>query len=325
MKRFVAGKNEQDVRLSRFVQSVTYRMSSSLLYKSFRNKRVKVNGKKAAPDDRLKMGDVIELYINDEFFLSDSAPQKKVKHPKHSLCVVYEDENIAALYKPAHLLCHSDRTGDISLLDLFIQYLTQKGEYIPQAEAYFSPALCNRLDRGTEGIVLAAKNYNALRCLNQIIREDKLQKQYLCVTCGVPPRGRHVAWLRHDEKKNKVRVIQNQAPEYKQIITEVEVVDTHGPFSLCRIGLVTGRTHQIRAHLAFLKAPILGDIKYGNRRLNEKMNVKTQLLCAEKVSFENLEDSCPLAYLSGKSICLEHPGILDRFENLTSKKEGTKA
>ena len=123
-----------------------------------------------------------------------------------------------------------------------------------------------------------AKNYTALRSLNAIIREDLLRKEYLCITAGVPPKGRHVAWLRHDERNNKVHVRANQAEGYKQIITEVQVVDTYGPFALCRIGLVTGRTDQIRAHLAFLGAPILGDIKYGNRRLNEKMKVRGQML-----------------------------------------------
>lgn len=319
LKQFIAGKNEQDVRLSRFVQNVTHKLPNSLLYKSFRNKRIKVNGKRAAADTRLQQGDVIELYLNDEFFVEEKpqAPKKK----KSSLQIVYEDENILVLYKPAHLLCHSDRTGDESLVDLMQHYLIEKGEYQPENEASFSPAVCNRLDRGTEGLVLAAKNYTALRSLNAIIREDLLRKEYLCITAGVPPKGRHVAWLCHDERNNKVHVRANQAEGYKQIITEVQVVDTYGPFALCRIGLVTGRTHQIRAHLAFLGAPILGDIKYGNRRLNEKMKVRGQMLCAVQVTFHALGEENPLAYLSGKSFCLEHPKILERFHSL--QKTGT--
>ena len=166
MKRFTATANDEGVRLSRFVQSVTTGLPTSLLYKSFRNKRIKVNGKKAAPDARLCAGDLIELYINDEFFPPEAAPARPAKpsRPKQPrVQVVYEDGNIAVLYKPAHLLCHSDRTGDANLVDAFTQYLAEKGEYVPGGENRFAPALCNRLDRGTEGLVIAAKNYAALR------------------------------------------------------------------------------------------------------------------------------------------------------------------
>ena len=147
MKQFTATANDEGVRLSRFVQSVTTGLPASLLYKSFRNKRIKVNGRRAAPDTRLAAGDRIELYINDEFFPPEAAPAQparpaKPKQPK--VQVVYEDENIAVLYKPAHLLCHSDRTGDANLVDAFAQYLAEKGEYRPGGENRFAPALCNR-------------------------------------------------------------------------------------------------------------------------------------------------------------------------------------
>ena len=181
MKQFTATANDDGVRLSRFVQSVTRDFPTSLLYKSFRNKRVKVNGKKAAPEYRLQAGDLIELYINDEFFppegakpVQKAAPKKQPNQPK--VTVIYEDENLAVLYKPTHLLCHSDRTGDANLVDAFTQYLTQKGEYDPHGENRFKPGICNRLDRGTEGLVIAAKNYAALRDMNEIIRTDLLKK-----------------------------------------------------------------------------------------------------------------------------------------------------
>ena len=183
MKQYTATANDDGVRLSRFVQSVTRDFPTSLLYKSFRNKRVKVNGKKAAPEYRLQAGDLIELYINDEFFPPEgtrpepkAAPKKQPKQPK--VTVIYEDDNIAVLYKPTHLLCHSDRTGDANLVDAFTQYLAEKGEYDPHGENRFKPGICNRLDRGTEGLVIAAKSYAALRDMNEIIRTDLLKKEY---------------------------------------------------------------------------------------------------------------------------------------------------
>ena len=185
------------------------------------------------------------------------------------MTVIYEDENIAVLYKPTHLLCHSDRTGDANLVDAFTQYLAQKGEYDPSGENRFKPGICNRLDRGTEGLVIAAKSYAALRDMNEIIRTDLLKKEYYTITVGIPQSGRFTAWWEHDEKNNKVSIHahQSQDERRKQIITDVDVLRTAGPFALCKIGLITGRTHQIRAHLAYLGKPVLGDIKYGNRKM----------------------------------------------------------
>ncbi|MCI2047685.1 MAG: RluA family pseudouridine synthase [Faecalibacterium sp.] len=322
MKSYTAGANETGVRLSRFVESVTHGLPTSLLYKSFRNKRIKVNGKKAAPDTRLAEGDLIELYINDEFFPAQAAQtkqapaQRTVRQPK--LTVLYEDENIAVVYKPVHLLCHSDRTGDANLVDAFTAYLTEKGEYDPHAESRFSPAVCNRLDRGTEGLVVAAKNYAALRDMNEIIRTDKLKKEYYTITVGIPKSGRFTAWWEHDEAQNKVRIHAHEdvAGNYKQIITDVDVLQTAGPFALCRIGLITGRTHQIRAHLAFLGQPVLGDIKYGNRKMNERTGTKTQALCAVRLTFLDIPAENILHDLSGRVVKLKDPAILKQFAAL---------
>ena len=325
MKQYTATANDDGVRLSRFVQSVTRDFPTSLLYKSFRNKRVKVNGKKAVPEYRIQAGDLIELYINDEFFppegaktVQKAAPKKKQNQPKVN--VIYEDENIAVLYKPTHLLCHSDRTGDANLVDAFTQYLAEKGEYDPHGENRFKPGICNRLDRGTEGLVLAAKSYAALRDLNAIIRDDMMKKEYLTITVGAPPQGRFVAWLQHSEKNNKVRIHARESEGYKQIITEVTVIRQAGPFALCRIGLITGRTHQIRAHLAYLGHPVLGDIKYGNRKMNERTGLKTQALCAQRLTFGRIPEENTLQYLSGRVIKLNDPEIVKTYERLTAEK-----
>ena len=320
MKSFTAGPNEDGVRLSRFVEGVTHQMPRSLMYKAFRNKRIKVNGKRAEPDTRLAEGDVIELYINDEFFPAGAGlPRPKPPRRQPPVTVVYEDENFAVLYKPAHLLCHSDRTGDANLVDAFAAYLQAKGEYDPHAEQRFAPALCNRLDRGTEGLVLAAKTYAALRDLNGIIRDDLMKKEYLTITVGAPPAGRHIAWLQHNEKTNKVRIHARAGDGYKQITTDVTVIRQAGPFALCRIGLVTGRTHQIRAHLAYLGHPVLGDSKYGNRKMNERTGLKTQALCAQRLTFGHIPPENSLHYLSGRVIKLDRPEIVAQFDRLTAQ------
>lgn len=321
MKSFTAGSNENGVRLIRFVEGVTKDMPRSMMYKAFRNKRIKVNGKRAEPDTRLSAGDLIELYINDEFF-PVGKPAAKTAKPRRQppVTVVYEDENFAVLYKPAHLLCHSDRTGDANLVDAFAAYLEAKGEYDPHAEKRFAPALCNRLDRGTEGLVLAAKSYAALRDLNAIIRDDMMKKEYLTITVGAPPQGRFVAWLQHSEKNNKVRIHARESEGYKQIITEVTVIRQAGPFALCRIGLITGRTHQIRAHLAYLGHPVLGDIKYGNHKMNERTGLKTQALCAQRLTFGRIPEGNTLQYLSGRVIKLNDPEIVKTYERLTAEK-----
>ena len=318
MKSFTAGTNEEGVRLSRFVESVTKDMPRSMMYKAFRNKRIKVNSKRAEPDTRLHQNDLIELYINDEFFPAGAAaPAKKPPRRQPPVTVIYEDGNIAVLYKPAHLLCHSDRTGDANLVDAFAAYLQAKGEYDPHAEQRFAPAICNRLDRGTEGLVIAAKSYAALRDMNAIIRDNQMKKEYLTITVGTPPAGRHIAWLQHSEKNNKVRIHAREAEGYKQIITEVTPIRQNGPFTLCRIGLITGRTHQIRAHLAYLGHPVLGDIKYGNRKMNERTGLKTQALCAQRLTFDRIPQENILHELSGRVIKLEDPAIVRQFDALS--------
>lgn len=319
MKSFIAGQNEENMRLSRFIQSVSTNLATSLLYKYFRLGRIKVNGKKAKPEARLHEGDLIEAYLNDEFFSQTATPTPRPISNSNSatIKILWQNNDVAFLHKPAGLLCHSSGPQQPNLLDLFINAMIEKGEFHPENENQFSPALCNRIDRGTEGIVIAAKNYTALHSMNDIIKNGHVEKRYLCIVKGTPPQGLHTHYWQSDDKKNIVHIFEAQQAEYKEIQTEVTVLSTKKGLSLCEVLLITGRKHQIRSHLRYLGHPLAGDQKYGEQTLNRKTGLRTQALCAVSASFSDVPADNPLAYLNGLKVEISEPAILALFEKLT--------
>ena len=307
MREFTIGINDAGQRLDRFVAKAVPSVPPSLAQKYIRIKRVKVGGKAAKRDHRLVIGEVVQMYINDEFFdaCTEETAYQKIADP--ALEIIYEDDNILLINKPAGVLCHSDRSYDYGCLISRLQaYLFQTGQWRPRDENAFTPALCNRIDRNTSGIVIAAKNAESLRIINEKIKLREIDKYYLAAVFGAPkpPSGRLEGHIFKDAAKNQVYVSKASRPGSKTAVMEYSTLATAGALSLLQCRLITGRTHQIRAQLADIGHPLLGDGKYGSERLNRQYGEKHQALCSYKLVFAFKTDAGPLAYLDKRTFRL---------------------
>lgn len=302
MKTFVISQNDAGQRLDKFLRKTAPNLPQSLLYKAIRKKDIKINRKRAEISTRLQAGDEVSVYLPDEFFVKPETVYDFTRAGKQ-LSIVYEDENILLLDKKAGVLCHPDDREYIdTLIGRVKRYLYEKGEYDPDAENSFVPSLVNRIDRNTGGIVIAAKNAESLRILNQKMKDRELHKYYLCVIHGTLSQKKGVlkGFLVKDEKKNKVQVLSSPAPDAKTIQTAYTVLGEKNGLSLLEVNLLTGRTHQIRAHFASIGHPLLGDGKYGTNAQNKRFGYKKQFLYSYKLVFDFKTDAGMLSYLDGK-------------------------
>lgn len=320
MKELRIGQNDAGQRLDRFVGKAVPLLPDSLLQKYIRLKRIKCNGKGAKRDTRLAAGDVLQLYINDEFFEKPREENAYLKVGTPRLNIVYEDENILLLDKKPGVLCHSAGVWDYNTLIANVQaYMAQKGEWRPKEENAFAPALCNRIDRNTGGIVIAAKNGEALRILNEKIRDREIEKYYLCAVQGrpKPPSGRLENQLFKDAKKNQVFVKSRPEPGAKTAVTEYRLLTSKGKLSLVECRLLTGRTHQIRAQMAYAGWPLLGDGKYGSERFNKDFGEKGQALYSYRLEFAFPTDAGILNYLRGRQFRVQQVDFAEKYFGVT--------
>ena len=316
MREIVVGKNDKNQRLDKFLTKLCPAMPEAMLYKSLRKECVRVNGKHIKDGAfMLSEGDVLKLFLKDEFF-EKSVSDDIFYTLEPNINIVYEDENIMLVNKKAGMVVHADEDNQsVSLIDHIKAYLYKRKEYCPEQENTFVPALCNRLDRNTEGIVIAAKNAEALRIMNQKVKDRELKKLYLCMVSGKLPKKSDElkGFLFKDEKEKRVYVYNESKKGTKTIITRYKVLKEENDKSLVEVELVTGRTHQIRAHFASIGHPLLGDGKYGSNKVNKDNNMQHQALCAYKLIFDFKTDAGVLSYLDKKEFKVLEVSFLKKF------------
>ena len=315
MKEFIIGSNDAGQRLDRFLAKAVPLLPASLAQKYIRIKRIKLNGARAERDTRLKDGDVLQMYINDEFFDKPREDNAYLTVATPKLNIVYEDDHILLVDKRPGLAVHPHDGAEYghTLIDHIQAYLYQTRQWSPRGENAFTPALCNRIDRNTGGIVIAAKTAEALRVMNQKIKDRELDKRYLAIVEGVPkqPKGSLKGYLFKDAKKNKVFVTDTPQPGSKSCQTNYVTLAKNQGLSLVECELITGRTHQIRAQFAHAGHPLLGDGKYG--KLDKRYDRNYQALYSYKLTFRFQTDAEGLAYLDGKSFLVQEVDFVKEY------------
>lgn len=309
MHEMIIQKNDSDQRVDKFLTKALPKLPKSMLYKSIRNKKIKVNRKRCEVSQRLQEGDTIQLFLAEEFF--EVEKDRKFLEVSSDINVLYEDEHILVVNKPIGLLAHSDSVSyEDNLIDRIKHYLYDHNAYDPDMNQSFTPSLCHRIDRNTQGIVIAAKDAASLRLMNEKIKARQLDKYYLCIVEGHMPQKQDTITLYHvkDTQKNQAQISKYAKDGYKQIKTGYKVQQQGIHHDLLEVTLYSGRSHQIRATMAFLGHPLLSDVKYGAK----KTEYPYQALCAYRICF-HFQPQELLSYLDGKTIEIQEPKLVSYF------------
>ena len=329
MKEFTIGKNEAGQRFDKYLAKLLPKAPKSFIYKMLRKKNITLNGKKAMGNEMLSLSDSVHLFFSDETYakFSEVIPAKTAAFNTFDFasCVIYEDEDILIVNKPPGILSQPERAGGESLASDLINYLLSSGKISQEELRTFHPAPVNRLDRNTSGLVLCGKSLKGSQFLSGIIKSREVKKHYLTVVSGEIEDGIYEAYLKKDPAANKVSIRRNQAEGFSHIATGVRVLSKTDTYSLLDIDLITGRTHQIRSHLAWLGVPVIGDVKYGDRglagRLKKETGLRHQFLHADRIIFPKAEGD--FSYMSGTTLKAPLTGEEERILAALGLSQGT--
>jgi 23S rRNA pseudouridine955/2504/2580 synthase len=314
MQEIIVSANEAGQRFDKLLAKYLNEAPKSFLYKMLRKKNIVLNGKKATGNEMLAVGDSIKLFLADETIEKFSKVQ--IQHTNKKLDIIYEDENIILINKPVGMLSQKAAANDESLVEHLISYMLESKQLTEAELRKFKPSICNRLDRNTSGLVVAGKSLIGLQKMGELFKDRSLKKFYRCLVAGEVKTKQYIkGYLLKDESTNKVTVSEKAFGEALPIETEYEPIWSNGKITLLEVHLITGRTHQIRAHLASCSHPILGDYKYGNKKINdrfkERYKLESQLLHAYRLELPILEE--PLQAISEKKFVAPLPKLFEKI------------
>lgn len=307
MKEIRIEKNDSGQRLDKYLQKYLKEASKSFLYKMLRKKNIKLNGKKAEGNEMLAAGDVVSIFFSDETFEKFRGAKKETIYPVTDLDILYEDDDVILLNKPVGMLSQKAKNEDVTLVEYYLGYLQKEKKW--DVNGSFRPGICNRLDRNTSGIVIAGKSLRGLQKMSEILKDRTLDKYYLTIVEGVMKKPSTIkGYMQKDEKTNKVYIFSEGAPDRSRIETEYEPLVDNGEYTLLRVKLVTGKTHQIRSHLSSIGHPLIADVKYGGRKVQGE---RSFFLHAQEICFPKMEE--PFEMLSERVV---HAPLPARFEKM---------